>query len=206
MTGSASGAKPGKIRSPGINFLLYVVTFGIYGLVWHWKAGAEMDAFQEDANVGKPLRLYVILGAVASVILFIGGLMAFVPYLDLVMESEGSDLSDEQMEEFITQVLAALVIIAIGGIIQLVAAILHIIGMDRLWKTTAQAQTRIGRTPIAAGTMLFFLIFYYCSAIISGIPILGALVAVTALVFIIILFVNTQNAMNEVWRAYGAQG
>jgi hypothetical protein len=59
----------GNVRSTGLSMLLYVVTFGIYGLVWYYRTHDEMKRHTGD-GIGGGLAL--VLG------LFVGFVMAFL--------------------------------------------------------------------------------------------------------------------------------
>lgn len=59
----------GKVRSTGLSMVLYVVTFGIYGLVWWYRTHDEMRRHSGE-GIGGGLAL--VLG------LFVGFVMAFL--------------------------------------------------------------------------------------------------------------------------------
>ncbi len=197
---------PGKIRSPGINFLLYVLTFGIYGLVWHWKIGNEIDQFNPESKAGGKLHAFVILNIIAYAVIMIGAVLLLVAYLPIFTADEGESITVQDEEEAMMDAIPAFIVMGFGALLSLTAAVFHIMGMHRVWTTTAMAQGARGRQQISIGMMMTFLIIYYANNFVSWIPILGSLVSLAAIVLIIVLYVMTQNALNEVWRDYGASG
>lgn len=55
----------GQVRSTGLSMLLYVVTFGIYGLVWYYKTHDEMKRHTgEGLGGGLALLLGFLVGIV----------------------------------------------------------------------------------------------------------------------------------------------
>jgi hypothetical protein len=56
----------GKIRSTGISILLFIVTFGIYGLFWYFFVHDEMKKHKGD-GLGGPIAL--IIAAVVGVVM-----------------------------------------------------------------------------------------------------------------------------------------
>lgn len=50
----------GRVRGTGISIVLYLVTFGIYGLVWYYQVHEEMKRHKGD-GIGGPLSLLMAL-------------------------------------------------------------------------------------------------------------------------------------------------
>ncbi len=50
----------GQVRGTGISFLLFVVTFSIYGFVWWWKVHEEMKN-HTGQGLGGPLAFVIAL-------------------------------------------------------------------------------------------------------------------------------------------------
>jgi len=59
----------GRVRSTGLSMLLYIVTFGIYGLVWFYKTSDEMKRHTGE-GIGGGLALVLAF--------FVGIVMVFV--------------------------------------------------------------------------------------------------------------------------------
>ncbi|MFN2469207.1 MAG: DUF4234 domain-containing protein [Gaiellaceae bacterium] len=60
---AATGKEIGQPRSVGLVVLLYIVTFGIYGLYWFYKTHEEMKIYAKDGLGGAmALVLAVIVG------------------------------------------------------------------------------------------------------------------------------------------------
>jgi hypothetical protein len=58
--GAPAGASVGKIRSTGVCILLFIVTFGIYGIVWYYLTHDEMKR-HSGQGIGGVVALIIAL-------------------------------------------------------------------------------------------------------------------------------------------------
>ncbi len=193
---------PGTIRSPGLIVLFYVITFGIYGLVWHWKTAAEIDRYQPDARASAVMRPYVFLALAAGVLIITAVALAASAMADLDWTGDGP--SDEEFIDALSG--PGLAIFGVAILLALTGAVLQGMGLWRVWTTTAQAQTALGTQAIQPGLLLAFWLSQWIGQVIGFIPILGALAGLAIMGLLIACYVMTQQGLNQVWRAHGAVG
>ena len=63
VTATAAGRPVGSVRSPGIVLLLWIITIGIYGLVWYFKTHNEMKRYSgQGLGGGIALLLAIFVG------------------------------------------------------------------------------------------------------------------------------------------------
>lgn len=65
-TGAPSGAPIGKVRSTGICILLYIVTFGIYGIYWYFVTADEMKRHSGQGIGGVIALILAIFVSIVS--------------------------------------------------------------------------------------------------------------------------------------------
>ena len=73
----AAGGPIGKVRGTGVGMLLFIVTFGIYGLVWYYKTHEEMKRHSgQGIGGGIAVLLAFFVGIVSPFLLAseVGGL------------------------------------------------------------------------------------------------------------------------------------
>lgn len=63
---AASTGEIGKVRGLGVTILLFIVTLGIYSLVWYFKTHKEMKAHSGAGLGGGIALLIAILAGIAS--------------------------------------------------------------------------------------------------------------------------------------------
>jgi hypothetical protein len=63
------GGYVGEIRSTGLCFLLFTVTFGIYGCVWYYKVHKEMKRHAIE-GIGGGLALVLALIPIVSLVMY----------------------------------------------------------------------------------------------------------------------------------------
>ncbi|GAA4119162.1 hypothetical protein GCM10022215_21380 [Nocardioides fonticola] len=67
--GAIAGGPIGKVRGTGVGILLFIVTFGIYGIVWYYKVHDEMKR-HSNQGIGGGIALLLAL--------FVGIVMPFL--------------------------------------------------------------------------------------------------------------------------------
>ncbi|MGB0653404.1 MAG: DUF4234 domain-containing protein [Thermoplasmatota archaeon] len=176
--------KIGKERPFGIVLLLFVVTFGIYGIYWHYKAHNEVYRQFELGSEGKDEGIvWLILGYVLFQPLLWVFQWTFVSNVRTVRERLGfkQNLSPGNF----------LALVIIPAVLAFLAAIAFYIPLI----IAGVAEASDGNEPTDEEV---------ASALLLGAAIAAPL-AIAAMVMLIIAYAKLQGQLNELWRAYDSR-
>lgn len=209
------GGEPGQLREPGIIVLLYIVTLGIYGLVWHWKTGVEVDRFRPETRASGAMKTYVwtavaAYALIAVAFIAIGGAF-FAALADAAVEDR--DPTEGELFDAIVGASFGFFLLLLAFVVGVVSEIFKYVGLWRVWHMTAGEQRRIGVEPLNPTLLLLFvlspLILNFVQLPFAFIPFLGPfisfLLSIGMIVLLILAYVWTQGGLNQVWRAHGAR-
>ncbi len=175
--------KVGKERPFGLVVLLYVVTFGIYGIYWHYKAHSEVYKQFELAKEGKDEGIvWLILGLVLFQPLLWVYQWMFVSNVRYVRERLGfrKNLSGGG---FLGLSIPGGILFAIGLVLIFFGIALAGAAQDAEQDLTPQERDDLE----ALGGML---------------AIIGAVLFIVGLALQLTAYGKLQGNMNELWRAY----
>ncbi len=212
---SADAGPPGKVRSPGIVVLLFLVTFGIYPLIWHWKTGVETDAFRPSTRSAGMLKGYVWLSIVTmalsliAIAIFLAAFLGSEAFQNL--EDPNYEPTDEEVAEIIFSAIGGVLLLLLSVVTSIVALVLQLMGLWRVWGAAADEQRRLGLVPLNTTLLLLFLLSPVIASFIqfpfAFIPVLGVviswLLSIAGTVLMLIAFYKTQVGLNQIWQAHG---
>lgn len=180
--------KVGQERNYALVVLLVVVTLGIYGIYWHYKAHDELFKQFELEKEGRDQGvIWFVLGYVLSFVIgFVGQILLyvylwmFVGNVRYVRERLGFEKS-LSAGGFLALLIGAGVVVFIGIIVMLAPLIAESVDAAQEGRELSDEEA--------------------LDAIVGGIGIF-ALFAVISVVMQLVAYGLLQSNINEVWRAY----
>lgn len=180
----------GTKRSPGVNLLLFIVTFGVYWFFWLYKAFTEVaEKEQKPFPARKWLPALAILWVVAGGIGIYNIVSGFRDRASSGSTSPGNPFANRIPDFADPFILAAMAV-------SLVFYLLQLVYVKQAHAVVEDAAKRIGDPNPPNGTLA---ILFNVLAAASQIPLVGSLIGLGATVCAIIWVVQTQAAMNRYW-------
>lgn len=175
---ATAGGPVGKVRGPWIVLLLYLVTFGIYGLFYWWTISKEIDAHAGRSHAHPPIKwglLLMVIGFVLYAVAFfvvLGGAAA--------AGDEGG---------FLAAAGAGLLVLLLGVGVLITATVFLLVGQWRIWSTIRDREVAAGAAkPLSPGLQLFFILMPYVNIVTAWIA-----------------MYKTQNHLNAIWKGRPGQ-
>ena len=186
----SSGAMPGKTRSVAAVVILFLVTFGIYGLVWGWKVTRELDVFARPAKPAHPryrTSIFFLLGALAPILVGASIIAATVGLAKLAENPQ-----DVAVGAVGSLAVGGLFVVA-GAALLVTALVYYLMSIYQFTRTLEEEGRRRGASDGANATLLFVLFLLGSLSGRYG----GQLLTVIAAGL-------SQNALNKLWTTRSA--
>ena len=194
-----NGPPPGKVRSPGINILLFVVTLGVYWFVWMYKAFNEVARSRgRDIKAGMWVALLAVVWAVGIVVASVAGISTFLEQME--EQGEGATAPPPTFEELFQPEYTPLTISAM--VVSVVFYLLQLFYLRNANVVVNEVLVSAGLPPGPAPALaLAFNLLY----IVGQVPLIGIVASLGGLVVAILWVVQIQGAINRYWqpRGYG---
>jgi hypothetical protein len=177
----------GWTMEPWLVILFVIISFGIYGIFFWWRAARETDAFRGTPGHALSRVKMGLAFAVAGVAAFILG---FVFLASSAASQPGFPATDNPFQDVPPQSIALFVLLFFAGMgLALAGGIIILTGAWRVWTTIEQDErARNVVSPLSPGLMLAFLLIPYVNVVTTW-----------------IMYYRTQKGLNGMWAAEQAR-